>query len=162
MSDTRLQDTPVIEETRTNVAARPDQHDTMREGAALGALVATTTWLWVAGVDAVAGDPFRTFTLLGGIVIFTMIHYLLNVVYGIVIVAVIHGTEREPTLMMAVVFGVLMIEFAFALVAVVLSNLGLGELAWLRIFAGSVIGAVTAIAYLARSHPLAVQVRRAR
>jgi hypothetical protein len=145
-----------------SVAVRSNGHDTVREGATLGVLVATTTWLWVAGVDAFAGEPFRTFTLLGGIVIFTMIHYILNLVYGIVIVAVIHGTEREPTLMMAAVFGILMLEFAFALLAVVLSNLGLGELAWVRIFIGSVIGAGTAIAFLARSHPLAAQVRRAR
>ena len=134
----------------------------MREGATLGVIVATSTWIWVAAVDAVAGDPFRTFTVLGGIVAFTVVHYLLNVLYGVAIVAGIHGTRREPTLMMALVFGFLMVEFAFAFLTAVFSTLGLGALAWMRLFGGSVVGALVAIAFLSRHHPLAAQLRQAK
>lgn len=133
-----------------------------REGATLGVIVATSTWIWVAAVDAVVGDPFRTFTVLGGIAAFTAVHYLLNVVYGIAIVAGIHGTRREPTLMMALVFGFLMVEFGFAFLTAVFSTLGLGALAWLRLFGGSVIGALVAVAFLSRRHPLAAQLRQAK
>ena len=132
------------------------------EGATLGVIVATSTWIWVAGVDAVAGDPFRTFTVLGGIAAFTAVHYLLNVAYGIAIVASIHGTRREPTLMMALVFGFLMVEFGFAFLTAVFSTLGLGALAWVRLFGGSVIGALVAVAFLARRHPLVTQLRQAK
>ena len=133
-----------------------------REGATLGVIVATSTWIWVAAVDAVVGDPFRTFTVLGGIAAFTAVHYLLNVVYGIAIVAGIHGTRREPTLMMALVFGFLMVEFGFAFLTAVFSTLGLGALAWVRLFGGSVIGALVAVAFLSRGYPLVAQLRQAK
>jgi hypothetical protein len=156
----------VVEQVMKNdvapMAAVSRKHDSMREGAALGLVVATSTWLWVAGVDAIAGDPFRTFTALGGIAAFTVTHYLLNLAYGVVIVSGIHGTEREPSLMMAVVFGCLMIEIAFAFLAAVLSNFGLGDLVWLRIFVGSLIGASVALVFLARRHRLGAQLRAAR
>jgi hypothetical protein len=137
------------------------KHDSLREGVSLGLVVATSTWAWLAVVDAVAGEPFRTFTVLGGIVLFTAMHYLLNVAYGVAIVSGIHGAVREPSLIIAVVFGVLMVEFGFAMMTVLLSQLGLGELAWVRILGGSLIGAVIAIFILARGHPLAAALRRA-
>lgn len=140
----------------------PDAHGPRREGVTLGLIVATTTWGWVAIVDALAGDPFRTFTVLGGVVAFTIVHYALNVVYGGVLVAAIRGTRREPTLMMAVVFGFIMVEFAFAFVATVFSNLGLGALAWIRLFVGSLVGAAVAAAVLSRRHPLAERIRQAK
>ena len=140
----------------------PDAYGPKREGVTLGLIVATTTWVWVAIVDAIAGDPFHTFTVLGGVAVFTIVHYALNLVYGIVLVAAIRGTRREPTLMMAVVFGFIMVEFAFAFVATVFSNLGLGALAWVRLFAGSLIGAAVAALVLARHHPLVDCVRRAK
>src|SRR2546425_6322418 len=49
-------------------------HDSLREGARLGVIVAATIWVWLAVVDAVAGQPFRTFMVLGGIPLFTVLH----------------------------------------------------------------------------------------
>lgn len=136
-------------------------HHTMREGARLGLIVATAIWIWVAAVDAIVGQPFHTFHVLGGIAWFSVIHYVLNVAYGIVVVSAIHGAEREPSLIIAVTFGVLIVEIAAAMVTVLLSHLGLGELAWVRIFGGSLIGASIAIIALARGHPLVAELRRA-
>jgi hypothetical protein len=136
------------------------EHDSLREGAGLGIVVATSIWVWLALIDAIAGEPFRTFTVLGGISTFTLVHYLLNLAYGVAILSLIHGAAREPSLVIAVGFGFLMVEFAFAMVTVMLSHL-LGELAWLRIFGGSLVGALIAIVVLARRHPLAADLRRA-
>jgi hypothetical protein len=136
------------------------KHDSLREGAALGIVVATTVWIWLAMVDAIAGEPFRTFTALGGIAAFTAVHYLLNVTYGVAILSLIHGAAREPSLIIAVGFGFVMIEFAFAMVTVMLSHL-LGGLAWIRIFGGSLVGALIAIVIISRRHPLAAELRRA-
>ena len=132
-----------------------------REGVWLGLAVATGIWLWLAIVDGVAGEPLRTFTVLGGVVPFTVLHYLLNLVYGIVIVSAIHGAKREPSLVIAVVFGFLIIEFAFAMLTVLLSHLGLGALAWVRIVGGNVFGAAIAFVLLSRRHPLAEELREA-
>jgi hypothetical protein len=145
------------------LAAITSRHPSaLREGATLGLVVATATWIWVAAVDAAAGDPFHTFEVLGGVLAFTVAHYLLNVLYGIVIVAGVHGASREPTLMMALVFGFLMIEFGFAFLTAVFSVLGLGDLAWLRIFVGSLVGALAAVTFLSRRHPLVDRLRQAR
>jgi len=104
-------------------------HDSLREGARLGVIVAATIWVWLAVVDAVAGQPFRTFLVLGGIPLFTVLHFVLNVAYGVVVVWAIHGAAREPRLLLAVAFGFLIVEFAFAMLTVVLSQIGLGQLA---------------------------------
>ena len=88
-------------------------------------------------------------------------HYLLNLAYGVVIVSAIHGAAWEPSLVMAVAFGFPIVEFWFALVTVLLSHLGLGELAWVRIFSGSLLGMAITIVILARRHPLVAELRQA-
>jgi hypothetical protein len=49
-------------------------HSSLREGAQLGVIVATSVWIWVALVDLLVGEPFHTFLVLGGIVVFTLLH----------------------------------------------------------------------------------------
>ena len=137
------------------------RHGALREGVALGLVVATGIWIWLVLVDAAAGEPFRTFTVLGGVIAFTVTHYLLNLAYGLAIVAGVRGTAREPALAMSVVLVFLIIEIAFAFLTTLLSNLGLGRLAWARIFGGSLVGAVIAIVFLSRRHPLLAQLRQA-
>src|SRR5437762_2911439 len=68
-----------------------------REGVLLGLVVATSIWLWLAVVDAIAGQPFRTFIVLGGIASFTLLHYALCLAYGLAAVAVVPGAQREPS-----------------------------------------------------------------
>ena len=136
-------------------------HNTLREGTALGIVVATGIWVWVAVVDALVGQPFQTFTALGGIAVFTVVHYVLNIVYGVVVVSAVHGAAREPSLALALVFGLVMLEIALAMLTVLLSHLGLGEVAWVRIFGGSLVGVAIALFGLSRQHPLAARVRDA-
>jgi len=146
---------------KPGTGAQSGRHDAIREGIRLGFTVATSIWIWLAVVDAIAGEPFRTFNVLGGITSFTVMHYVLNVAYGTVIVAGIHSAMRQPSLMGVVAMGFLVIQFAFAMITVLLSHVGLGELAWLRVFGGSVIGAAVAFVILTREHPLATVLRQA-
>jgi hypothetical protein len=139
----------------------PQDHQSIREGAGLGLLVATTIWLWLAIVDALAGQPFYTFTVLGGVLSFTTLHYLLNVAYGIAMVSAIHGAAREPSLVIGVAFGFFVIEFAFVMLTLLLSHLGLGELAWVRILGGNLIGAAVGWSILFRTHPLREELHEA-
>ncbi len=136
-------------------------HDSLREGTTLGIIVATAIWVWLVVVDAVAGHPFQTFAALGGITVFTVVHYLLNIVYGVVIVSAVHGAAREPSVALALVFGLVTFEIALAMLTVLLSHLGLGELAWVRIFGGSLVGVAVALFLLSRRHPLVSQLRHA-
>jgi hypothetical protein len=141
---------------------RAGRHNAIREGLRLGVVLATSLWIWIATIDLMAGEPFRTFTVLGGMASFTAMLYALNLAYGTVIVACIHGFVREPGLIGGLVLGFLILEFAFALVTIVFTHAGLGALAWLRIFGGSVLAAAVALAVLMRRHPLLTALRQAR
>jgi len=136
-------------------------HQSLGEGARLGLLVATSIWIWLAIVDALVGQPFHTFTVLGGALRFTAFHYLLNVVYGIAAVALIHASAREPRVLIAALLGFFVIEFAFVMGTVLLSHAGLGQLAWVRVLGGNLIGAALAWSILIRSHPLREELRQA-
>jgi hypothetical protein len=133
------------------------KHDAVREGIRLGLVIATSIWIWIAVVDALSGEPFRTFTVLGGIAQFTVLHYVLNVAYGVAIVAGVHTAAREPSLTGVLWFVFVVVEFAFVMVTILLSHVGLGALAWLRIFGGSLVGAAIAIFILSRRHRLATE-----
>lgn len=136
------------------MSAKPADHRSVREGARLGLVIATGIWIWLAIVDALVGQPFHTFTVLGGALRFTAFHYLLNVVYGIAVVSLIHAGLRAPALLFAVLLGSLVIEFAFMMLTVLLSQLGLGELAWVRILGGNLVGATVGWSILLRTHPV--------
>jgi hypothetical protein len=140
---------------------RTTPHNTRREGIRLGVLVATVTWLWVALVDAVAGHPFHTLTVLGGAVVFTGMHYLLNIAYGVVLLSAVHGAERAPSLMFAMIFGLVTFEGAIAMFTNILAESSLGDMAWIGIFGGSLLATALAIVLLSRTHPLAANLRRA-
>jgi hypothetical protein len=121
-------------------------HHTRAEGVRLGLIMATVTWLWVFGVDLVGGEPLRTFTLLGGVFVFTVAHVLLNILYGIALVSVVHGAEREPSLVM---------------LTGLLAEASLGRSAWLALFGGNVLATITAALVIFREHPLGAYLRRA-
>jgi hypothetical protein len=133
----------------------------LREGTWLGVLVASCTWLWIAAVDAVAGEPFFTFGMFGDVTIGTLVHYILNILYGIVLVIAVRGSRHAPSLIIAVIFGLVMMEVAFAMLSVMLGQAGLGTLAWLRIFVGSLLGLAIALGLLSRRYPLAARLHEA-
>jgi len=133
----------------------------LREGVILGLIVATGIWLWIAIVDAIAGEPFRTFTVLGGIRVFTVVHYVLCLAYGVAAVAVVHGAALEPSLILGAAFAFFILEFGFVMLTVLLSQVGLGELAWVRILGGNLVGAILTVVVLSRRHPLRQELKQA-
>lgn len=137
------------------------RRDPLWEGTILGLIVATVTWVWLLVVGAAAGQPFHAFTALGGVATFTLLHYLLNVAFGVAIVWAVHGAEHEASVIVGLLFGSIIVEVAFAMITVLLSNIALGELAWIEIFGGSVLGMAVTIALLARWHPLRARLREA-
>ena len=138
---------------------RPRRHSSLREGILLGAVVGTGIWAWIALVDAVVGRPFETFSVLGGIARFTALHYTLCLIYGIVAVSVVHAAAREATLIVGAAFVFFLIEFAFVILSAILSQAGLGALAWVRILGGNVVGAILTFLILWRRHPLVQELR---
>lgn len=137
----------------------PSRHSSLREGAILGAVVGTGIWAWIATVDAVVGEPFRTFAVLGGVARFTALHFVLCLAYGVVAVSVVHAAAREASLMVGAAFAFFLLEFAFVMLTAILSQGGLGGLAWARIVGGNVVGATLTVLILWRRHPLAQEFR---
>lgn len=137
------------------------RESTLRSGARLGFEIAAVVWLWIMLVDLVAGAPLRTFSALGGVVAFSLVHCVLSVGYATILVSVVRAARSEPTLMAGLVFASLLLELAFVMVTVVLASAGLGTVAWVQIFGGSLIAGAVAIVYLARRHPLGNLLHRA-
>jgi len=137
----------------------PPPHSSLREGVILGAVVGTVIWAWIAIVDAVVGEPFRTFAVLGGVSRFTTLHFVFCLTYGVVAVSVVHAAAREASLMVGAAFAFFLLEFAFVMLTAILSQGGLGELAWARILGGNAVGAVLTLLILWRRHPLAQEFR---
>src|SRR5438132_10745932 len=133
----------------------PRSHNSFREGCILGAVVGTGSWVWIALVDAVVGEPFRTFAVLGGVARFTTLHYVLCWAYGVVAVSVVHAAQREASLMVGAAFAFFLLELGFVMVSAILSQVGLGGLAWARILGGNIVGVALALPILCRRHPRA-------
>ena len=144
---------------RGSAPVTPSRHSSLREGAILGAVVGTGIWAWIATVDAVVGEPFRTFAVLGGVARFTALHFVLCLAYGVVAVSVVHAAAREASLMVGAAFAFFLLEFAFVMLTAILSQGGLGGLAWARIVGGNVVGATLTVLILWRRHPLAQEFR---
>lgn len=136
-------------------------HSTRNEGIRLGVIVGTVTWLWVALIDAATGNPWRTFTVLGGIIVFTVMHYVLNMVYGMVLLSVIHGAERTPSLILGALFCGLIFEGAFMMFSNIIIQNSLSSTGWLALVGGNFIGTAVAVTLLSRTHPLREYLRRA-
>jgi hypothetical protein len=134
---------------------------TSREGTTLGLIMGTAIWVWLAIVDATFGRPFHSFEVFGGVVVFTIAHYTLNIIYGIVIMSAIHGARRVPSLIVALIFGFVMIEIWFTMLAVMLGQLALGSLAWLLILGGSLVGLGVGLGAISRRYDLAAMLHAA-
>ena len=134
-------------------------HSALREGVILGAVVGTGIWVWIALVDAIVGEPFRTFVVLGGVARFTTLHYVLCLAYGVVAVSVAHAAQREATLIVGAAFAFFLLELGFVMVSAILSHVGLGGLAWARILGGNAVGVALTFLILWRRHQLAQEFR---
>lgn len=132
-----------------------------RQGLILGLLSGTSTWLWVAAVDAMTGRPFHTFTVLGGIAAFTLVHYLLNIAYATAVVAIARGATGNPSLVIGTIFGFIILEVAFAMVSAILAQAGLGLVSWFAIFGGSLISAAILFGLLVPGYELRARLHQA-
>ncbi len=133
-------------------SSRDSEGPLLREAFHLGGVAAVVTWSWVAMIDHLAGQPLHAFQVLGGVIAFTVVHCLVNFVYAAVIVAAARAADKAPSLVIALIFGFIMLEVAFAMVTAVLAQTGLGRLAWLQIFGGSLLSLAIVHSHLLRNY----------
>jgi hypothetical protein len=146
------------------------RHSTLREGAVAGALGATAVAVWFLIVDTVAGQPLHTpqvlgtalFSILGSargdspmlhVIVYTIVHYALFFIAGLIATALIHAARREPTVLAGAFILFIALELAFYGFVALLAHTVLQELAWYSVAIGNLLAAVVMGVYLWRRHP---------
>lgn len=149
-----------------------EQHNSVREGIYAGIIGATAIAVWFAIIDLLGAHPFHTPDLLGAglisvlgkppmmpdtmafhVIIYTVFHYAIFALVGIVIAIVVHQSARTP----AVLAGALIAFVAFELGAIGLTALltesRLGGMAWYQIFLANLLATALMFWFMWRRHP---------
>lgn len=149
-----------------------ERHNSVREGVYAGIIGATAIAVWFAVIDIVSGKPLHTPSILGAglisvlgkppmmpdtvafhVFIYTIFHYLVFAIVGIIIAQIVHQAERTP----AVLAGFLIAFVAFELGAIGITTLftetALGGMAWYQIFLANLLAAGLMFWFMYRRHP---------
>jgi hypothetical protein len=141
-----------------------DAHGTLTEGVIAGLLGAVVVAVWFLAIDTVHGEPLRTPTLLGSgllrqssemdaVILYSIVHGLAFIVFGIVTSALVAAAERQPFFVFALIILFCAFEIGFFGAIVLMASWMLGELAGWTIFAGNVLAAAAMLTYFVRRHP---------
>lgn len=150
------------------------QHSIRREGVEVGALGATAVAAWFFVADLVAGQPFHTPYSLGSAVqgffgatvsasmpatvfLYTVVHYVAFIAVGIVVSAIFHAADREPSILAG--FAILFVALegaSFDLTLLVQEASAFRQAAWYQIGAANLVASIVMGVFLARRHRRAV------
>jgi len=137
--------------------------DVLREGTIAGLVGAAVVALWFLAIDTIHGEPLRTPTLLGRgllkilagphpVAIYTVVHGVAFILFGIVAAALIAGAERAPMFLFAVVILFTAFEVFFFGAVIIGAKWVLNELAGWTIFVGNLLASAAMLAYFFRTH----------
>ena len=149
-----------------------DRHNLVREGVIAGFIGATALALWFLIVDVVTGEAFRTprvlgyalFSVLGGatsedswmlhVAGYTVFHYLVFILLGILTVKLVHIAEEAPHVLAGVTILFVIIHIgSYGLSTGLAASDFFGGTAWYLVLAGNLIAAIGMGLYVWRSHP---------
>jgi hypothetical protein len=148
-----------------------ERHRTLREGVISGLLGATAVAVWFLVLDIASGRPMATPTMLGQSVAsffgagggapaltyvlgYTVYHYAAFALVGIVISAIVNNAEREPSMLIGLMFLFVAFEVGWYGVTALLSRSEyFGALAWYQVMVANLVAALTIGVYMWRSHP---------
>ncbi|HJU72883.1 MAG TPA: hypothetical protein VJ717_03985 [Gemmatimonadaceae bacterium] len=143
----------------------------LREGVLAGLIGATTIAVWFLAIDAFAGRPFFTPTVLGAalfdvtgsafggrslvanIAMYTVVHYALFIAIGVAATYATNAAERKPSQLTGVVLLLVALELGiFTLTALLVRSPLFGVIAWWQFGIANVIAAWTMGMYIWRTH----------
>jgi uncharacterized membrane protein YgdD (TMEM256/DUF423 family) len=146
------------------------EHSTVREGLLTGLVGGVVVALWYLAVDLGRGEPLQTPSVLGQVFVradtmpvtgvipeavaqYSLLHFGVFFLLGIVLVALTHLATRNPALRMGVWLG-LVVGFLFFLgVLFALYSATDQRLPWWQALGGSVLGIGSMTLLLWRRHP---------
>jgi len=135
----------------------------LREGIVAGIIGAFVVAAWFFAIDAIHGEPLHTPKVLGSvflqkpdtmqaILIYTIIHGLAFIVFGLIGAAVMAGAERYPMLIFGLVILFTAFEVFFFGGIVIVASWVLDEVAGWTIFVGNILAAGSMLAYYFMHH----------
>ena len=135
----------------------------LREGTIAGLIGAAVVALWFLAIDTIQGEPLRTPTLLGQgflkilagphpVILYTFIHGVAFVIFGIVASVLIAAAERAPMFLFTVVILFTAFEVFFFGAVVIGAKWILDELAGWTIFVGNLLASAGMLAYFFKGH----------
>lgn len=148
---------------------RTQTHSVVREGVVAGVLGATAVAVWFFVVDLIGGRPLFTPGTLGegllsvfgrspetqamNVIAYTIFHYAVFILVGIIAVILVHAGERMPSVLAGAMILFVAFELGFYGLVALLQESVLGSLAWYQIMAGNLLAAALMGTYLWRGHP---------
>jgi hypothetical protein len=131
-------------------------------GAVAGFVAAFAMAFWFLIVDAAAGVPFRTPAFLasallgrpelsmelGGIIMFTLIHFGVFMAVGMGVSWLLRRVETAPNVLLGLVVGFLMFDLVFYLSVTVTGVDVIEQLGWPEVLAGNLIAGVCLLGML--------------
>lgn len=135
----------------------------LREGVVAGVLGALIVALWFLAIDAIQGEVLRTPRLLGvaflrqsdpgpAVLLYSVLHGVAFVLFGIVAAVLVAGAEREPAFVFALVILFTAFEvFSFGAI-VIAAKWVLDALAGWTILVGNVLAMGAMLGYFLRGH----------
>ena len=135
----------------------------LREGVLAGLLGAAVVAVWFLIVDVIQRDPLRTPALLGSallrqadplaaILLYSVVHGVAFVVFGVVGALLIAGAERQPVFLFALVILFTAFEVFFFAAVIIAASWVLDELAGWTVFLGNLLAAAAMLAYYFKGH----------
>jgi hypothetical protein len=135
----------------------------LREGVMAGIIGAAVVAVWFFAIDAIHGEPLHTPKILGSailgtsessgaVMVYTILHGVAFIVFGIIGALLMAGAERQPLLIFALVIVFTAFEVFFFGAIVIVASWVLDELAGWTIFVGNILAAAAMLAYYFTSH----------
>lgn len=149
-----------------------ERHNSTREGVYAGFIGATAIVVWFAIIDILAGQAFNTPSILGAglvsilgkppmmpdtvgfhIFIYTVFHYAVFMLVGIILAKIVHQGARTPAILAGALIAFVAFELGAFGLTTLLTESRLGGMAWYQIFIANVLGAGGMFWLMWRRHP---------
>lgn len=149
-----------------------ERHNSIREGVYAGFVGATGIVVWFAIIDIIAGQPFHTPSILGAglvsilgkppmmpdtvgfhIFIYTVFHYAVFMLVGIILAGIVHQSARTPAILAGTLIAFVAFELGAFGLTTLLTESRLGGMAWYQIFIANLLGAGGMFLLMWRRHP---------
>lgn len=147
-----------------------EERPVLRDGVIAGLIGATVVALWFLVFDIARGRPLLTPALLGSavfqgltdpaavtispgpVILYTILHGVAFIGFGVVAASLILAAEREPSLLVAFVILFACFEAFFIGAVAALGTSMLGALVWWAILIGNLLASAAMIAYFFVNH----------